>query len=95
MILYAQITKEIFQILVVVMTVIDFSEIQKLVKLQLGAREVNESSRLIEDLRAESVDIVNLAVSMEERYGIEIKESELAHIKTVGDLHALVQSRVG
>ena len=77
------------------MTLVDFSEIQKLVKLQLGAREVNESSRLIEDLRAESVDIVNLAVSMEERYGIEIKESELARIKTVGDLHTLVQSRVG
>lgn len=77
------------------MPVVDFTEIQKLVKLQLGARQVNESSRLIEDLRAESVDIVNLVVSVEERYGIEIKESELARIKTVGDLHTLVQSRVG
>jgi len=95
MILYVHISKEIFQISAVVMPVVDFSEIQKLVKLQLGARQVNESSRLIEDLRAESVDIVNLAVSVEERYGIEIKESELARIKTAGDLHTLVQSRLG
>ena len=77
------------------MPVVQFSDIQRLVKLQLGAREVSEASRLIEDLRAESVDIVNLAVSVEDRYGIVIKESELGRIKTVGDLHALVQSRVG
>ena len=76
------------------MSAVQFSEIQMLVKLQLGARDVRESSRLIEDLRAESVDIVNLAVAVEGRYGIVIKESELARIKTVGDLHALVQSRV-
>ena len=76
------------------MPAVQFADIQKLVKLQLGAREVYESSRLIEDLRAESVDIVNLAVAVEQRYGIVIKESELARIKTAGDLHALVQSRV-
>ena len=94
MILYIQIAAKAFRIVAVMTLEVHFAEVQRLVKLQLGAREVSESSRLIEDLRAESVDIVNLAVSVEERYGIVIKESELARIKTVGDLHALVQSRV-
>ena len=95
MILYVQIARKTFRILAVMMPEVLISEIQTLVKLQLGAREVSETSRLIEDLRAESVDIVNLAVLVEERYGIVIKESELARIKTVGDLHALIQLRVG
>ena len=95
MILYVQISENTFQIPAVMVPEVHFSDIQKLVKLQLGARDVSESSRLIEDLRAESVDIVNLAVSVEQRYGIMVKESELAQIKTVGDLYTLVQSRLG
>jgi len=95
MILYVQIAENALQIAVVMMPEVHFADIQKLVKLQLGARDVSESSRLIEDLRAESVDIVNLAVSVEQRYGIVVKESELARIKTVGDLYTLVQARLG
>ncbi len=73
---------------------VSFDEIRQLVKSRLGARQVEESSRLIEDLRAESVDIMALAVMVEERYGVIIKESELARLKTVGDWHALVAARV-
>jgi acyl carrier protein len=72
---------------------IPFEEINQLVRLRLGARNVDASSRLVEDLRAESVDIMSLVTTVEERYGVTIKESELARIKTVGDLHALVQER--
>ncbi|MEW5939941.1 MAG: phosphopantetheine-binding protein [Chloroflexota bacterium] len=76
------------------MKTVPFDEIRQIVKLKLGARQVDASSRLIEDLRAESMDIVRLAATVEERYGVTIKESELARIKTVGDLHALVEERV-
>lgn len=74
---------------------ISFDEIREIVKLKLGARQVDESSRLIEDLRAESMDIVSLAALVEERYGVMIRESELSAMKTVGDLHALIRSRTG
>lgn len=74
---------------------IPFDEIRQIVKLKLGARQVDETSRLSEDLRAESMDILRLVVIVEERYGVKIKESELTRLKTVGDLHALVQERVG
>ena len=72
---------------------VPFDEIRQMVKLKLGARNVTETSRLIEDLRAESVDIVGLAVMAEERYGVTIRESELARMKTVGDLHVLVEEK--
>ncbi len=70
-------------------------EIQKLVALQLGKRRVAPEDRLVEDLGAESIDLVNLVATVEDRYGIEVAEEELADLLTVADVHALARRLAG
>ena len=69
-------------------------EIKKLVGLQLGRRDVKDKDRFMEDLGAESADIANIVATMEEKYGVTIKESEIARLFTPEDLFALIQKRM-
>ncbi|MEI3424711.1 MAG: acyl carrier protein [Christensenellales bacterium] len=43
-------------------------------------------SRLIEDLKADSLDVVELIMDLEQQYGIEIPDDDLPNIHTVGDI---------
>ena len=76
------------------MPTITHEEIRKLVELQLGKRGVQDSDLLVEDLGAESVDVANLVAAAEEKYGVTIKESEIARIFTSQDLFILIQKRL-
>jgi acyl carrier protein len=48
----------------------------------------------VEDLGAESADIANLVAAAEDKYGIVVKESEIARIFTPADLFEVVQKRL-
>jgi acyl carrier protein len=76
------------------MSSITQEEIRKLVELQLGKRGVQDNDRLVEGLGAESADVANLVAAAEEKYGIAIKESEIACIFTSRDLFELVVKHV-
>lgn len=73
------------------MGTVSMDEINKLVSLQLGVREVAENSLLVEELGAESADVVNIIAVLEEKYQIVVKESEIAKIRMPADLYALVR----
>ena len=75
------------------MSTVTMDEIKKLVRLQLGKRNVDEHDRFFEDLGAESADLANLVARVEEEYGVTIKESEIAQIFTPADLFALVHEQ--
>lgn len=75
------------------MPIVTMDEIKKLVGMQLGKRNVNESDRFMEDLGAESADVANLVAIVEEKYGITIKEAEIARLFTPADLFVLIQKR--
>jgi acyl carrier protein len=75
------------------MPTVSMDEIKKLVGLQLGKRNIRENDRFAEDLGAESADVANIVATVEEKYGITIKEAEIANIFTPADLLALVQQR--
>jgi len=72
---------------------VDLEDITKLVGLQLGKRNVQAGDRLVEDLGAESADVANIVATVEEKYGISIKEAEIARIFTPADLFNLIQKR--
>ena len=61
--------------------------VRALVAEQLGvqASEVKNESAFIDDLGADSLDIVELVMAMEEEFEIEIPDEEAENIKTVGD----------
>ena len=75
------------------MSNISIDEINKLVSLQLGVRDVTGDSLLVEELGAESADVVNIIAVLEEKYQIVVKESEIAKIRTPADLFELVKNK--
>jgi len=54
-------------------------------KLAVGEDEIKPESSFIEDLGADSLDIVDLLMVMEDEFQIEIPEEDSESIKTVGD----------
>jgi acyl carrier protein len=63
-------------------------------RLGLPAEQLVPEARLVEDLGLDSLDAVELAISVERKFDIEVPEEELAKLKTVADMVALVESRV-
>ena len=62
-------------------------------QLNIPIANITGDSRLIEDLKADSLDLVELIAGLEERYGIEIPEEDMPKIKTVSDIVTYVESR--
>lgn len=76
------------------MTNVSMGDIKKLVSLQLGVREFNNDSLLVEDLSAESADVANIVAALEEKYQITVTEPEIAKIRTPADLLELVNRKL-
>ena len=64
-----------------------FDEVKEVVVEQLNANpdEVKEDSKFVEDLGADSLDVVELVMALEEKFGIEIPDEDAEKIQTVGD----------
>ena len=54
-------------------------------QLSVDAAEVKEDSKFVEDLGADSLDIVELVMALEEKFDIEIPDDVAESIKTVSD----------
>ena len=54
-------------------------------QLGVGEDEIKLESSFIEDLGADSLDIVELVMAMEEEFEVEIPDEEAENIKSVGD----------
>ena len=64
-------------------------------RLGLQPEQLVPEARLVEDLGLDSLDAVELAISVERKFDIEVPEDELTKLKTVADMLALVESRTG
>ena len=73
------------------------SSIEKFVKetvarqLKIDKNNVQLKSDLIRDLGADSLDIVEIVMSLENEYGFEFSDDELNGLKKVGDLVAVIE----
>ena len=54
-------------------------------QLDCNPAEVKEDSRFVEDLGADSLDVVELVMALEEKFDIEIPDEDAEKIKTVAD----------
>jgi acyl carrier protein len=61
--------------------------------LSVDEDKVTVEARFQEDLETDSLDLVELVMTMEERFGIKISDEEAAEIKTVGDAIDFVMAR--
>ncbi len=74
-------------------------EILAIVKEQLQERgidtaEVTADFHLAKDLGLDSLDVTELTLGLEERFGIEIPDEELEDIGTVGDAVTLIEKKL-
>jgi acyl carrier protein len=54
-------------------------------ELEVDSGKITETTRFKEDLDADSLDLYELVMELEDRYGISVSEEQAAKIKTVGD----------
>lgn len=52
---------------------------------------VTAASRLVEDLGADSLDMVEIAMDIEEEFGIDINHTDFADVKTIGEAARMVE----
>ena len=52
--------------------------------------EINEETNLYDDLDMDSMDILSMALSFEEEFGVRFEKSEISLIKTVSDIQVLI-----
>ena len=73
-----------------------FEKVKEIIvdKLSVDADKVTMDARFQEDLETDSLDLVELVMTMEEDFGIKISDEEAAQIKTVGDAVDFVMTRV-
>jgi len=59
-------------------------------ELEVEADRINEGTRFKDDLDADSLDLYELVMELEDRYGIRVSEQQAAQIETVGDAVSFV-----
>ena len=65
-----------------------FEKVKALVAEQLDAEAdtITESTSITDDLGADSLDVVDLVMAIEDEFSIEIPEDQAENIKTIGDI---------
>ena len=54
-------------------------------ELEVDLDRISEGTRFKEDLDADSLDLYELVMELEDNYGISVSEEQAARIRTVGD----------
>jgi len=62
--------------------------------LQVAPEQVTPEARFADDLDADSLDLVELVMSLEEAFDITVDESELDGIETVGQAYELITKKL-
>ena len=73
-----------------------FDKIKHIIVEQLDVEEdaVTMEASITEDLGADSLDVVDLVMSIEESFDVEIPDEEVENIKTVGDIVKYIENKV-
>ena len=64
-------------------------------ELEVETKQLTPDAKFIEDLGADSLDIVELVMALEEEFGLDIPDEEADKLKTVGDAMNYLKSHAG
>lgn len=70
--------------------------LRELVASQLGVEpaEVVPEARILEDLGADSLDVVELVMALEEAFDLEVPDEDVERLQTIGDVAAYLDKRL-
>ena len=73
-----------------------FEKVQKILaeQLELDADEITMDSNLVEDLGIDSLDFVDIVMSLEDEFDTEFPEEDMAGIKPVGDIVKYIEDKI-
>ena len=73
-----------------------FEKVKEILCEQLDVEEdkVTTESSIVDDLGADSLDVVDLVMSLEEEFDIEIPDEDVENIKTVGDMVKYIEGKI-
>ncbi len=63
-------------------------------QLDVEEEKVTMEASITEDLGADSLDVVDLVMSLEEEFDVEIPDDQVENIKTVGDIVKYIEEKV-
>jgi len=75
----------------------DFESIRNMIadQLKVDPATITPESRLMEDLKADSANIMVMIMDMEDRFGITVEDDQIMKLKTVGDVVSYIASVKG
>ena len=73
-----------------------FEEVKAILSEQFDVEEdtITNDTTITEDLGADSLDVVDLLMSIEDEFEIEVPDTEIENIKTVGELVKYIEDHV-
>ena len=71
-----------------------FENVKKMIAKQLKADEasITMDTRLVEDLKADSANVMVMIMDLEDNYGIIIEDDQIMNLKTVGDVVKYIEA---
>ena len=71
-----------------------YDKVKKLLaeQLTISAEKVTPEADIVKDLGADSLDVVEMLMGLEEEFGIVVDEDKAATIRTVADVVALIEN---
>lgn len=72
-----------------------FDKVKELISEQLDVKadDITEASNIQDDLGADSLDVVDLVMDLEDEFDVEIPEDQVENIKTVGDIVKFIEDK--
>ena len=72
----------------------EMEKLKKIIAEVLGAdpAEIGEETRFVEDLAADSLDILEIIMQIQDVFGIEVPQEEAINVKTVGEAANMIKN---
>lgn len=72
-----------------------FEKVKQILAEQLNVKadKIKPESKIVEELGADSLDVVELLMSVEDQFGISVTDEEAVNLKTVNDIVTLLEKK--
>jgi len=73
-----------------------FERIQELLaeQMNIDKKKITKQSHLINDLKADSLDIVEMLIALEDEFKISVPDEDAKNLLVIGDLVAYVEKKI-